>query len=800
MLRALAHKMHRWSYLKRFALIGLVFAMVLSTLTFGLYRSNQKAAYDSACELRGMQLLQPLSETLFRLALYRHLRMLDTLHLPPHRARVQMALQRLRQQWQITLAIAAPIEKFHQFDPALRQVTLALQSLGAHASNDPERIHAVHNQTTQLLLNLINQVCHQFHLMRAPYANSFYLAENICSTLPRLQALDGESSALWAQASIVPNFKQQRRAIELRTLMLDQLQWRLTVNVAQIQARFPQLAPQFNARYATLRSDILRHVDNLNNLIEHGVRTELSYTHSHNQSPLQAFYQLVYTHLNQALQQRIQQLSQQRNLYAGSAIFCLLVLALSFRLLYLSIKEQLGGEPFYVQSVLRLIAQGSLSTPILLVKGDRSSVLADIGQMRNHLHATVAQLTGANCALCQLSEGLEAKVQERTGQLIEALQNAEAATKAKSHFLATMSHEIRTPLNAILGMSELLRDSPLDQDQHEMVGSLNTSSAVLLALINEILDFSKIEAGMLELEQRPFSVRQAMETLVTRHRPLADSRGLTLTAELSNNLPPALIGDSVRLCQIVSNLLSNAIKFTWHGGITLALHHEALDEQRVRLFIALTDTGIGIDTGSIPRLFDRFTQQDPSTTRRYGGSGLGLAICLQLIKAFRGEIKVRSQVGHGSTFSFYLDLPLAPAPSTDLTLVSAPIDIGPLRILVAEDNPMNQKLIRMMLARAGQQADLAENGWQAVRMALKRPYQLILMDIQMPEMDGIEATQMIKRNLSTAPRIVALTANAYEDDRQRCLAAGMDDFLSKPFKFNQLLHILQATTAGFQKS
>jgi signal transduction histidine kinase/ActR/RegA family two-component response regulator len=656
---------------------------------------------------------------------------------------------------------------------------------------DATEIMAQHNQVSGHLIDLIALVCDKSHLMLDPDEDSFYLVDNLCQKLPRLAALIGESSALIAQEHHRKRSHREllAREIELRALLLDYLRG-FSDNLNKAQTATPALKQSLDPAYLALEQEIRLRAAIMARHMNTGIRALAQADPVYSLNVTREFYQQAISSLDQLLQQRMQRLTWQRNLYLGIACLCMLASVLMFIWLYLSIKAQFGGDPFYVQSVIRKIAQGELNTPISVSCGDGSSVLSDIRIMRGRLQETVEQLQSANSDLCHLSEDLEAKVQERTFQLNEALQHAEAAVQAKSQFLATMSHEIRTPMNGILGMAELLSFSQLDAGQQDLIRHLQTSGEVLLTLLNDILDFSKIEAGKLELEQRAFALRAEIQSLAVLHRPQAEAKGLRLRLRLSDTLPEGLMGDSVRLRQIISNLLSNAIKFTEFGHVTLKVSHRELENHRTRLRCAIEDTGIGIASENIPRLFGRFTQHDASTTRRYGGSGLGLAICAQLIKAFHGEIIVKSRLGKGSSFCFYLDLPRVQPPCPQPARVLSNINFTPLSILVAEDSPINQKLIDTMLARVGQRADLAENGKQAVEMALAHHYDLIFMDMQMPVMDGVEATLSIRAQLSGAPRIIALTANAFEEDRLRCLRAGMDDFISKPFKFDELLRIL----------
>ena len=474
---------------------------------------------------------------------------------------------------------------------------------------------------------------------------------------------------------------------------------------------------------------------------------------------------------NDAFSQRQQEIVLKAGILA---LFALLFTFLLARRLAASLSEPISA----MGNAVKAIQQGDYSTPLPIVDD------AELGNLSRHIN--------------NLADGLEQasrEQQQAMAQLIQTREEAEKANSAKSDFLAMMSHELRTPMNGVLGMLQLLETTQMTDEQVEYAALASESTEHLLKVINDILDFSRIERAPLELEHIPFNLAELINSCAQAFSHSAQQRGLNLQLQLADGMPALYVqGDPTRIRQILVNLIGNALKFTEHGQVAIQAQWQSLDHELLWFTCTVRDSGIGISPDNLEQMFNAFQQADSSISRRYGGTGLGLPIARTLAERMGGTLRAQSVEGQGSVFT--LEMPLALSRQTLPTPVPAAraaSSNGEGRtVLLVEDNPVNQTVIEAMLRSLGFTVSVANDGAQAVRSAESLIFEAILMDCRLPIIDGYEATRQIRQlpGCSEVP-IIALTANALQGDREACLAAGMNDYLAKPFKRTDLQQILQ---------
>ena len=468
------------------------------------------------------------------------------------------------------------------------------------------------------------------------------------------------------------------------------------------------------------------------------------------------------------------------------------------------IGRTLSGERWEAVEIPVLCTDGSVRTVLWssanIYDKDGTTVVSTVAQGQD-----ITERKKMEGALRAAHDQLELKVQERTAELQNALETAKESVRAKAAFLANMSHELRTPLNAVIGFSSLLLDDNLTQDQKEDIESIKKGGEALLDIIDDILEFSRAEKEKVELAHQPLSLKHCIEESLDMVAVQASKKGLNLSQTINYSTPDTIIGDHCRLRQILVNLLSNAVKFTDKGNVSLSVSSKAVVGNQRQIFFKVKDTGIGIPQNRMNEIFEPFAQVERTISRKRDGVGLGLAITKNLVELMGGTIWAESIQGQGTTFHFMILAETIPGKQLNFGKMNRGVAsesfprLKPMRILVAEDNPSNQRVLVEMLKRLGYRPDAVADGREVIQALERQDYDLVLMDIKMPEMDGITATQVIRKlRPENGPKIVAITAFALEGDREKCLEAGMDDYIAKPVQMENLAEVLKRCAPEIQ--
>jgi signal transduction histidine kinase/HPt (histidine-containing phosphotransfer) domain-containing protein/ActR/RegA family two-component response regulator len=757
--------MNRLRYPHKFALISLLFAIPLGlTMSLWLTEIGARVAF-AAKERAGLEYVVALRHLLEPLERARGLAPLvaagDT------SAAGQLAEQRAR-----LAAAARIIDVIDGRSGAVLESTeqwRALRGLVMTPTVPPAALIAD-------TLWLMGRIADASNLTLDPDLDSYYLMDAVVTRLPTLAQQLGAVGAGLVEHGTAGSLSPTRQAELLATLGLAQAEQRALARGHAVAVRHGPAMGGLLDRHLT---DTHVAVEDVGAMVrEAGIaanpppKTRLAPRDTLDRygralSAIFSHHEAAASALDGDLVARIRTLAAKRAMLLAVVAIAMALVAYLWVSFYVAVKRAVGA----LDDVSKRMLTGDFGGPVAVEGRDE---LRHVVESFNNVAARLR----TEWARAQ-EESARARAAE--GSLIVARDAAEAATRAKSEFLAVMSHEIRTPMNGILGMAHLLLGTRLDPEQRRFAETVRDSGQALLTILNDILDFSKMEAGKLELVSADFDVGSVIASVTTLMASSARERELTLETMVAPDVPRALSGDAGRLRQVLLNLVGNAIKFTKTGGVRVEVERIAEAGDRATIQFAVSDTGIGIAEEAQPRLFEEFSQVEQPGGRRFSGTGLGLAISKRIVAAMGGRIGVRSAPGRGSTFWFTVALPGAlDEPAAEPSPLGLPLP--PLRILVAEDNPVNQQVAAGLLRRQGHEVDVVADGHAAIHAVKVRPYDVILMDVHMPGLDGLDATRQIRRLPGAESRIpiIALTASVMPGDTERCLAAGMDAQLSKP--------------------